>query len=360
MTALDTAALLADVSPNRACGDNLEYDLDFAALERTALPIAEHVMGEVKVPAKDPDWKDVRRRAIDLLARSKDLRIAVLLLRALLRTDGIFGFGDGLQLLCALVTDRWDTVHPRLDPDEGYDPTARVNAMAALCDAGTFLRDLREATLIKSSAFGAVSWRDVMIVGGDLKLAGNEPALRFDATTLNAAFQDAEADTLRQVYQSLADAKSRIVALEQFLTEKVGANHALDFEPLSGLLGAIVKYLNQRLIERGIVKELAGGVPMNGGMEAGVTGGAASPIASAGDGGARLAEISSRDDVIRLLDRVCAYYARFEPASPVPLLLERAKRLVPLGFADIVRDLAPEAMPSVEALQGSTKTNGSG
>jgi type VI secretion system protein ImpA len=257
------------------------------------------------------------------------------------------------------VTDRWDTVHPRLDPDEAFDPTARVNAVAALCDAGTFLRDLRESPLIISRVFGPVCWRDVAIVSGDVKLVDQEAAPRFDPSTLNAAFKDADAESLREVTLALAQAKSRIVALEQFLTEKVGASHAPGFEPLTGLLGAMVKYLNQRLIERGMASEFAA-APLNGGTEAGAAAEASAPGLPARDGGAELGEIRGRDDVIRLLDRICAYYARFEPASPVPLLLERAKRLVPLGFADIVRDLAPDAMPSIEALRGPHNTNGSG
>lgn len=357
MVELDTTALLADVSPDRPCGENLEYDLDFAALERAAKPTPEQVMGDAVVPAKEPDWKDVRSRALDLLGRSKDVRVAVLLARALLRTDGILGFCAGLDVLCTLVTERWDTVHPRLDPDEAFDPTARVNAVATLCDPG-FLRDLRETPLIASRTFGPVCWRDVGIVSGDVKLVSQEAAPRFDAATLNAALQDVEADRLREVTLALAEAKARIVALEQFLTEKVGATHALDFEPATGLLAAMVKYLNQRLIERGIAGGPAGAAPTNGGTDPRT--GVEASAQAVPPGGARLGEISSRDDVIRLLDRICAYYAHFEPASPVPLLLERAKRLVPLGFADIVRDLAPDAMPTIEALRGPGNGNGSG
>lgn len=357
MAALDTASLLADVSPDRPCGDNLEYELDFAALERAARPVPEQVMGTSAVPAREPDWKDVRNRALDLLARSKDLRVAVLLLRALLRTDGIVGFCDGLEVLHGLVTGRWDEVHPRLDPEEAFDPTARVNAVAALCDPETFLRDLRETPLVTSRVFGPVCWRDVAIVNGDMKPADHE-APRFDPATLGAAFRDAEAAGLQQFAVALAGAKVRIASLEQFLTEKVGASHALDFDPLTSLVGAMVKHLNQRLIEMGIVTAPAAAAPSNGGTgpRADSDAGEPSPPPRRGE----LGEISSRDDVVRMLDRICAYYARFEPASPVPLLLERAKRLVPLSFADIVRDLAPDAMPTVEALRGPGNTDGSG
>lgn len=373
MVGLDTAALLADVSPGQPCGENLEYDLDFAALERAAKPVSEQVMGDAIVPAKDPDWGDVRRRALALLGRSKDLRIAFLLVRSLLRTDGVLGFCDGLQVLCALVTERWDAVHPSLDPDEAFDPTARVNALAALCGADGLLRDLRETPLITARGFGPVCWRDIAVVAGDLKPLGQEAAPRFDASSLSAAFHEVEADQLRSVAAAMANAWSRATELEQFLTAKVGASHALSFEPLTGLLASMSKYLEHRLVERGLEDERPederpeggapeGGAPADGGAGAAAADAmmAAAAAAAAGNGAGRPGEITGREDVIRLLDRICAYYARFEPASPVPLLLERAKRLVPLGFADIVRDLAPDAMPSIEALRGPNSSNGSG
>ncbi|MBE0617668.1 MAG: hypothetical protein IH608_07060 [Proteobacteria bacterium] len=60
----------------------------------------------------------------------------------------------------------------------------------------------------------------------------------------------------------------------------------------------------------------------------------------------------SREDVVHLLDKVCDYFRRNEPSSPVPLLLERAKRLVSKSFLEIVRDLAPDGVAQVELIRG--------
>jgi type VI secretion system protein ImpA len=65
--------------------------------------------------------------------------------------------------------------------------------------------------------------------------------------------------------------------------------------------------------------------------------------------------ISSRDDVLRAIDGITAYYAKHEPASPIPMLLGRCRRLVTMDFIDIVRELVPEAMAQIEALQGHPK-----
>ncbi len=72
-------------------------------------------------------------------------------------------------------------------------------------------------------------------------------------------------------------------------------------------------------------------------------------------------EIASREDVIRAIDKICEYYARFEPSSPLPLLLRRAKRLANKSFLEIVRDLSPDALKQVLALGGEDETgNGTG
>jgi type VI secretion system protein ImpA len=67
-------------------------------------------------------------------------------------------------------------------------------------------------------------------------------------------------------------------------------------------------------------------------------------------------EINSRDDVVQQLDRLCEYYRRNEPSSPVPMLLRRAKRLVAKDFMDIIRDLTPGGIAEAELFSGVEKT----
>jgi predicted component of type VI protein secretion system len=63
-------------------------------------------------------------------------------------------------------------------------------------------------------------------------------------------------------------------------------------------------------------------------------------------------EIETRDDVVKQLERICAFYARHEPASPVPFLLKRAERLVKMDFISAVRELADKGLPQLEVLAG--------
>ena len=62
--------------------------------------------------------------------------------------------------------------------------------------------------------------------------------------------------------------------------------------------------------------------------------------------------INSRKDVIRVLDQICSYYDQNEPASPVPLLLKRARKLVEKNFIEIVEDLVPDSAAQIKKLIG--------
>ena len=63
-------------------------------------------------------------------------------------------------------------------------------------------------------------------------------------------------------------------------------------------------------------------------------------------------EIRSRDDAVRVLDRVSEYFRKNEPSSPVPLLLQRAKRLISKDFMEILRDLTPQGVSEAEMIGG--------
>ena len=166
MSAIDVESLLKELSSDSPCGDNLEYDSAFVELEDVAKGKPEQQMGETIVPAEDPDWRIVRGKALELLARSKDLRVMLYLCRAISHTDGLVGLCDSLALLKGILQQHWQAVHPQLDPEDDNDPTLRVNTVAQLCDPETMLRYVREAPLVSSRALGRFSLRDFDIATG--------------------------------------------------------------------------------------------------------------------------------------------------------------------------------------------------
>jgi type VI secretion system protein ImpA len=335
--------LLEDISPDSPCGENLEYDNAFVLLEQSTRGKPEQQFGNTIIPAEEPDWATVRRTALELAKRTRDLRVIEFLTRASVRTHGYAGLNDTLTLLGRSLERCWETIHPQLDPDDGNDPTARVNIIGALCDPQTMLGAIRLAPLVQSRTLGRFGLRDLSIASGETPApAGMEtpPTMQM----IEGAFRESSIEELQATAEAIRSAAEQTRAIESVVTDKVGASNAMSLDPLSALLKEAGRAIDQRLAARGV------GVPAADGEGAGAanghaTNGAAAPFAVAG-------QLQSREDVIRLLDKICEYYARQEPSSPVPLLLQRAKKLVTMDFMEIVKDLIPDAVATAEMYRG--------
>ena len=149
---VDFESMTLGISADAPCGESLEYDPAFAELEIAARGKPEQHFGNTLVPAQAPDWRQVHEKALALMERTRDLRIAVLLTRAQTVLQGLPGLTESLELVRQLLVQHWDHVHPQLDAEDGFDPTLRMNALAALVDPAGLLRDLRSLPFIKSSA----------------------------------------------------------------------------------------------------------------------------------------------------------------------------------------------------------------
>jgi len=340
MSIPNIASLFDPVSAEAPCGADLEYDPTFLELDRLSQSKPEQQMGDAIVPAQEPDWKEVGNRALALLGKTKDLRVAIRLTRAGLYTEGLAGLADGLAVVRGVVEKFWDGFYPRLDPDDGNDPTFRVNVLMGLCDGATFIDRLRLIPVVASRSFGRFSLRDLAIASGELPpLTDADPP---KSSAIDGAFTECPLPELQATAGAVRSSLECLAAVEAFVGEKVGASNGPNFTKLTEVLRAADKILAARLARRGVVTE-----------NAGEAGGAAEGAAGGSGGGPSMSgEINSREDVVRVLDKICLYYERCEPSSPLPLLLQRSKRLVSANFMDIVRDLAPEGLAQVENLRG--------
>ena len=346
MSIVDIDALMQEADPASPSGPNLEYDPEFLELEQAILGKPEVQYGDTVTPAVPPEWKVVRRLSADLLARSRDLRLAVSLLRSAMALHGMAGCADGLRLIEQLLEQRWDSVHPQLDPDDGDDPMLRINSLAVLADAGTFLRELKEAPLIVLPGLGPLSIRALEIASGELAPPEGEARLEF--SSIQAALSDTELEREQALAAALKQAYDSAVNIEVILVRQVGSSQALNLDALTRNLKRARDFVAEHLAERtgsDVAAPDQQGAPAGGGAPAAAGGTLRAPAAISG-------EIASRADVIRMLDKICRYYAQNEPASPVPLLLERAKRLVPKNFFEVLEDLAPDGMSQLLMVSG--------
>ena len=68
-------------------------------------------------------------------------------------------------------------------------------------------------------------------------------------------------------------------------------------------------------------------------------------------------EIANREDALRMLDKICDYFQRYEPSSPVPFLLRRARNLATKDFMEILQDLAPGGTSQADLIFGASHQN---
>jgi type VI secretion system protein ImpA len=345
MSIVDVDVLLQEVDAGMPCGPNLEYDPLFLELEQNALGKPEVQYGSTIVPAVPPEWKLVKKQAFELLGRSRDLRVAVLLLRALLALHAIPGFAAGIRLIERLVEERWDSVHPQLDPDDDNDPTLRINSLATLLDAAAIVRDLKDTAFIQLPSLGPLSVRVLEVSSGEVPPAAGQAVIA--QSSIDAALADVRPEALLEAAQAAGQAHDSVANLEAVLTRQVGAANALDL----GILKRQLRRMRDLLAPHLPQTEEPETMPDAAAIEEAAAGAdhGARPIAAAAP---ITGEINSRADVVRMLDKILAYYQRNEPSSPVPMLIERAKRLAPKNFFEIMEELAPESVSQLKILRG--------
>jgi type VI secretion system protein ImpA len=345
MSIVDVDVLLQEVDAGMPCGPNLEYDPLFLELEQNALGKPEVQYGSTIVPAVPPEWKLVKKQAFELLGRSRDLRVAMLLLRALLALHAIPGFAAGIRLIERLVEERWDSVHPQLDPDDGNDPTLRINSLATLLDAASILRELKDTAFIQLPNLGPLSVRVLEVSSGEVPPAAGQAAIA--QGSIDAALNDVRPEALVEAADAVTQAHDSVANLEAVLTRQVGATNALDLGILKRQLRRMRDVLAPHLPQTEELETMPD-APATEEAAAGLDP-VARPIAVAAPVSG---EINSRADVVRMLDKILAYYQRNEPSSPVPMLIERAKRLAPKNFFEIMEELAPESVSQLKILRG--------
>jgi type VI secretion system protein ImpA len=339
MSVIDVEKLLQPISGDAPCGADLEYDAGFLEMTRAAAGKPAQQIGGQIIPGEEPNWKDVQARCLELLGRSLDLRLATFLTRALVGTSGLAGLTDGLALVRGLVERHWADVHPRLDPDDDNDPAIRVNTLAGLADRDQMVNAVRLLPLANSRRVGRYGLRDVEIANGTLaKPEGAETVA--DVASIEAAFLDMDVAELEANAGAVREAIAHVAGLDHALSETVGAGSSVDFSPLTDTLRSMNHLLQLQLGRRGLapgadaVADSDGGGAAMGGMPA------------------MSGPIQSREDVVRMLDQVSDWYAKYEPSSPVPLLLQRAKRLVNKNFLEAVQDLTPSGVTEIQTIAG--------
>jgi type VI secretion system protein ImpA len=338
---IEVEELLNPISAESPCGEDVSYDPKFLAVDTLVAGKPETQFSA----AEEPDWKAVRDACLELFGRSKNLRVALTLCLALVNLEGASGLRGGLTLLKGLIERYWPDFYPKLDPEENNDPLERINIISSLStplgtfgDPMRFLQRLRQIPVANSPQMGRLTFAH--IAGDKILLPGGEEKSPVSAAQIKAAFRDTSTEELTEIGQAISDSIALTKSIDSYLTETVGAGRAPDMGAFVAVLLEIEKclapYLPKTLVQESIETQAQ---------------------TSAGEESSESGAIRSRQDVVRALDRICQYYARNEPSSPLPFLLQRAQRLVEMDFLQIIDELTPEARAHLDTIVG-VKTGG--
>jgi type VI secretion system protein ImpA len=315
------------------CGDNPDGNPELAALESLRL------FGLLTAPDAQTDWRQIRSRSLGLLGRSRDFRVLVHYTAAVLRTATL---GEALRVFPLLETwlaQYWNDVHPRLDDDA----VARRNSLNCFADRVAIIDALRRLPLLSHPQLGAFSLRDIDIATGAQPNPDPDREPRTE-TEVQSAIETADIAGLRAVSDGASQAEKALTSAQDIMRGKCGVNDVPDLDPLIKQLSRIQQVLFSR-----ISAESANDAAATS------SDGDAGGVAQAQ--GATVGAIRSRQDAIRALEAVANYFRRNEPGSPVPLLVERAKRMISMDFLELLADLAPEALEQARRATGVSRTD---
>lgn len=330
---------LEAISTDNVCGVNLNGDADFLKLEKDIKGKPEDYFAQTK--AEPPNWRDIKKQSEALLERSIDLRVLIFYLRALIALEGFSGAQDGLTLMASLIEKRWETLHPQLDPDDNNDPTERINILLSLCNRDITLLPLQQMPLLESKQLGRFNLRQISIASGKSTATDKEQAV--SQATIDAAIQDCEIADLQETLQCVTLSLEQVDKLENRITDYVGMGEAPSFADLRTLLKECTVFLKTSLESKGANTPQNPATEEHGSDQLKTTSTPEKP---------GLGVINNNQDVIKTLNQVCDYYRKNEPSSPLPLLLERAIRLVGKSFVDVLNDIAPAGMDEAKIVFG--------
>lgn len=356
MPPLDSGPL-APVSNDLPAGENLELHPDFGAMERAAQGKPEVQYGNTVEAAVPPDWRETATLAEGLLTRTHDLRVLVQLAIARLHLDGLPGFAKVIATIRQELDTNWAHVHPQLDPEDDNDPMQRSNALTLLRDPARVLRTLREMPLAGNARIGRVSWRDIAVMNGALEPLPDKA--KMTASEVLGIFRDSDKAQIAATREALDVLVVEIPAIVTVFDREAGPGNGPDYNHQDFPLLKILRDMQREVTHyQAAVSETpeaaeAGSEPDEPGAAPGE---AAAPRAS-GRSFANITAISGlnkREEALHALELAANYYRTHEPSSPLPLLIERAKRLAGMEFMDILRDLAPDGLSQAQLVAGAT------
>lgn len=336
---IDIESLLTEISPDAPCGENLEYDADFMAMEQAATAKPEKQFGSTIIPEEPANWTDVIKLGEKLLSRTKDLRIMVLLTQAYTELNGVNGYLKGITIVSQALERYWQDIHPQLEFDGEYDPLFRVNVLSRLSDKGDIIGSLRSSLLIKDIS-GEISLRDACsLIDGTKQECESYPGGRI--RLLNELSDNKN-------LQNLREATHQLINIQNILQTQLNDIILPDFSQLLRMFNMLIDTAGVDIASNNISEQENS--TSSADQTNTVSQNNSHPISTQNW---RTSHIQTREDAVLMLDKVKEYFTHYEPSHPAPIMIDRIQRLITMDFMQIINDLSPSSLGEIGSILGA-------
>jgi len=327
MADIDLASLVSPLSESEPCGPDLDLAgdadyMNFVARAEGLFPTSFF---------SGPEGRPFDRTSIDfaaefaaikpLLARTRDIRLLVLIAKLYILNRDLDGFEIAIHAIRELLSEQWDDVHPR--GDDGVF-SARMATIDTLDDLVPVILPLQYAVLVRDPRIGDVSYRTYMIAALEVPPRDGEDAP--DLTTFEGAMERVELPQLVQRLAQVDALRTALLDIRRLSADNAGFEQAPKLERLSELVDKIRLLLNGVVTKRDPSAALVSTADGKG-------------AESTPDTQSASSELRSMNDVAHALAAAAEYFGRHEPSNPALLLVRQAEQLMGKSFFEVMQIL---------------------
>ncbi len=337
----DAEIMLPPVSPDDPCGPDLDLAgdaefMNFVAATDGLLPTRNYYAFN----RESIDFPAAFQTAENLLQRSHDLRLLVLLAKLSILNRDIGGFAHWLSAIAWSLRTHWDEVHPRAD--EG-DYSVRLAQLQSLDERVAVELPLQYAPLAHGQRDGALVFRAQLVALGEAKpyvesrinARGESETSAAEklapAAAIDRILLSVEIEKLVEIHRTVQRIGDALAAITNITAERVGFEKAVGFKALAPLVQRMADFLQGALAKRDPTLAPAPEAP--GGERAGESAQAETTAAPGA--------LATLADVDAALGAALGYFAAAEPSSPALLLIGQARETLGKNLYDVMKLLAP-------------------
>lgn len=324
MATVDFEALKTALSDEEPCGPDLDMSFDddymnFVANLEGLLPTTFFSEGlPFAFDASLIDVEQQRGKCLELLQRTHDLRLLILLARLYVLDRDLTNFANSVDVMASLLEQFWGPVHPQAE-DGRY---AMRSAILGVLDEPTIVFSLQYCRLCETRRQGPVSFRSYLYAIREAEPRTGEEIPT--ESTLVQAIRDSE-DQITATRASLDLLRASLQRINVAWTTNADILSSPKLSNVAGVVARIIAF-----IELAFPPVAA---PSGADTEAGTDDALADH---------RSARVASASDAVQALKTATDYFVLREPSSPVLPLIVQAQQLLGKSFPEILQVLLPD------------------